>query len=94
MLTLPHHLQSAPPTLSILCRQYTESVAVVTLSRKLYQVVAMANKPQSAPGSTSKVRIWPVNPDSSLSPPPWRFLIGSSVEYVVSPLSYSHRVSV
>ena len=72
MLTLPHHLQSAPPTLSILCRQYTESVAVVTLSRKLYQVVAMANKPQSAPGSTSEVRIWPVNPDSSLSPPPWR----------------------
>ena len=61
MLTLPHHLQSAPPTLSILCRQYTESVAVVTLSRKLYQAVAMANKPQSAPGSTSKVRIWPVN---------------------------------
>ena len=54
MLTLPHHLQSAPPTLSILCRQYTESVAVVTLSRKLYQVVAMANKPQSAQAAPAR----------------------------------------
>ena len=27
-------------------------------------------------------------------PPPWRFAAGGSVEYVVSPFSYGHRVSV
>ena len=60
MLTLHHHPQSAKPILPILCRQYTESVAVVPLSRKLYQVVAMANNLSQSSTSPNRELIYPI----------------------------------
>lgn len=90
MLTFHHHPQSAPPTLPILCRQYTESVAVVALSRKLYQVVATANNLSQPLAALARFVYGKLTGQS----PPWRFVAESSVEYAVSPLSYCHRVSV
>lgn len=60
MLTLHQHPQSAPPILPILCRQYTESVAVVALSRQLYQVVAMANNLSQSSTSPNRELIYPI----------------------------------